>query len=191
MDQLVSTLRSGPIDSITIAELNAVFEIVDANDLEIIQKLVSVHTQLIHTLTVLMIKNCCNRESVIAFLGLIKSIRMIRELDYALFCNVDFSLALERIVTVHECVEEAVCLFPRTIDAVLSCKSKLVGSFISGPNEEFALAIAMIAHRLSVEERSNVLQQAVNFVDKADSGMLFALICLLVKCKGMSESQVP
>ena len=190
MDQLVSTFKRGPADCVSIADLQNSFASVDVNDLASIQLVMDVNAQLIHTLTVLMIKNCCDREAVLELLQLIKSIRLVKELDYILFNNVDFVLALDRLVTVHSCIEEAITLIPITPQGDNSLTSKIVNSFTIKPTEDVALGIAKRADQLALEEKSAVLQQAINCLDKADSGMLFALICLIVKCKGMTESQV-
>lgn len=191
MDQIVSTLKSGLVDSISITELSKAFSQIDINDISAIQLIMSTSAYLIHTLTVLMIKNCCDKESVFELVLLIKSICRVYELEYVLFNNADFVLALDRLMHIHECVEETVSLVAHVPQVDQSLRTKIVNTFTSKPNEQVALGLARISEHLNLEEKSAILQQAVNTVDTVDSGMLFAQISLILKCKGMTDSQVP
>jgi hypothetical protein len=190
MEFLVSTFQKGHIDSLSISDLSTAFSNFDANEVTNVSVIMSVWRQLSHCLTVLMIKNCCEKAAVCDLIELVKNIRQIKELEFALFNDVEFGIALDRLVVMHDCVLQVLPLLSCATTFGNDVTVKVVDSFRTNPCESTVLGVIAVADKLSVEDKSAIVQEAINIVDTADSGLLFALTSLIVRCKGMAESQV-
>lgn len=177
-------------DSLTVNAIESLVDRLDVNNISHVSTLIESMNHLSVSLTILILKTSTNHAELIRLFRLVELISRIEEVRVMFGRDANFCAACAFVCRDYRFVEACPWMYTR-FRLVQPLEHEKIVAHCAGIRTSEALMLALdFVEQCSDAVKRQLLESAINSMDSADTPLLLAIMCVLIKCKDVNESQV-